>query len=72
MITALDELELEILGHLRKYGPLNISTLAYDLDLDETYAQEIIMSMGRRKWIEGSRSSGYILSDRFQWIRDIK
>lgn len=72
MIATRDELEQKILGHLRKYGPLNISTLAYDLDLDEARTKDIVISMARKKWVEGSRSSGYILSDRYQWIRDIK
>lgn len=67
------ELELEILSLLRGYGPLTIDTIAYDLDL--VYDNELVglvLSMRKRKWIDGDRTGGYVVSDRFQWLRDIK
>lgn len=68
------ESQMQLLEHIRRYGPITAECIAYDFDdeWDCVNIQAELIIMRALKWIEGNKTDGYVISERFQWLRDIE
>lgn len=68
------EYQMELLVHIRRYGPITAECIVYDLDDHRgvDVVQQALVIMRGLKWLDGNKTDGYVISERFQWLRDIE